>query len=73
MARASAEKWPEYVRQYAATAGISVRAARNDLGLQQRWIQRNRSKEDMAELLAYTMGVAYDETLKWVENKGKSP
>ena len=67
MARASPDKWPEYVRSYARTEGISVRAARNDLGLQERWINRNNSKDAMAELLAYTMGIAFDETRKWLD------
>lgn len=71
MARASADKWPDYVRAYARTEGISVRAARNDLGLQERWLRRNRSKEDMAELLAYTLGIAYDETLSWLKYPGE--
>jgi hypothetical protein len=66
MARATPDKWPDYVRSYAATEGISVRAARNDLGLQERWINRGRSKENMAELLAYTLGIAYDEALEWL-------
>lgn len=69
--RAREEDYDDYAERYQRTANESeeLQGDANWELFDQLWADRFNSNDDMAELLAEVLGIAYDEALAWVEGR----